>query len=89
MCKTKHRGSKREWFGYEPNEQTTLCDDVHILGQFSIKHRIQKITVYHNPTEGYIYVIWTDYRKEDGNIISGSWNVIIEYILDKPRTFEE
>lgn len=32
MCKTKHRGSRREWFGYEPNEQTTLCDDVHILG---------------------------------------------------------
>ncbi|CAK81382.1 unnamed protein product (macronuclear) [Paramecium tetraurelia] len=84
VCRTKHRGSKRDWFGYEPNEQTVQCDDVHILGQFSINHRIKKIIIYHNPNEGLIYLLWTEYRKEDGTLISGTWNINQE-LLEKNK----
>lgn len=53
-----------------------MCDDVNLLGPFSIKHRIMKLIIYHNPIEGLIYLITAEYKKEDGNILSGKWNVI-------------
>ena len=45
MLDTKNRVSIRQWFGSEPNESTTICDDVNVVGSFSIEHRLHKLTV--------------------------------------------
>ncbi|CAD8131409.1 unnamed protein product [Paramecium pentaurelia] len=85
VFRTKQRVSKRDWFGYEHNQQTFQCDDIHFLGQFSINHRIKKITIYHNPSEGLIDLLWTEYRKDDNSFISETWNINQELLRERQR----
>lgn len=76
LLDVEFRLSQRKYFGLDPDENTQICDDVNVVGNFSIEHRLKKILFFHNPKEGQIYAFQSEYLREDKkSTVTGQWQI--------------
>lgn len=74
MLNCQFRLSHRVWFGDEPNKDTMICDDVMVVGSYSIEHRIRKALFYFSSKEAKIFGFQFEYMKDDKkNTVAGQW----------------